>query len=314
MHSLAQQTLTDAENTVSTMRQTGAATQDPAAFAQAEAAVTQARASLEQAAAGVTQASAGVDQARAAVTQARAASPESAVTAARAGVEAAESGLDLAQAAVDAMTIRAPKTGIVLFAPTAASAAAMGTGITPTSGVELMQGSAAAPGAPLFTVISENNFSFTADVDESDIRRIAVGQRAEITLSAYSGRAFYAEVTDISQIAKPTITGGTVFEVELAFSEDVSELRIGMRGDTTIEIETQVDVMTIPLDAWFSESGEDFVWVVDGESHLRRTPIAVGSNTDFVVEVTEGLELGQRVAIASGAIEFSEGLLVAPQP
>jgi hypothetical protein len=296
------------------MRESGANRQDPAAFAQAQAAAEQAQAGLYQARSATAQAQAGVDGAQAGLTQARAVDGSSGVTAAQAGITASSDGVTLAEAAVDATIIRAPKDGIVLFAPTAASAQAMGTGVAPTSGAEIMQGSAAAPGAPLFTVVDVDDFRFVAEVDESDIRMIDVGQSAEVTLSSYSGRAIEAEVSSISQVAAPTPTGGTVFEVELAFSEDVSELRIGMRGDTTIEIETQVDVMTIPLDAWFSESGEDFVWVVDGENYLERMPVTIGSNTDFMVEVIEGLELGQRVAIANSAVELEHGLLITPEP
>ncbi|MCL2438666.1 MAG: efflux RND transporter periplasmic adaptor subunit [Coriobacteriia bacterium] len=289
---------------------------------QARAGVTQARSGVTQADAGIAQARAGVDQARAGVEaadagidQARAGETESAIAAARSGVTAAEDAVALAETAVEASIIRAPKDGMVLFAPTAASAAAMGTGITPISGAELMQGSAVTPGSPLFTIVDEDTFSFTAEVDEVDVRRIAEGQRADVTLSAYSGRTFDAEVRSISKLAMPTLTGGTVFEVELSFAEEVPDVRIGMRGDTTIEIETQENVLTIPIDAWFSEAGEDFVYLIDDDSQLVRTPVTVGASTEFVVEVIEGIEEGVVVAMAGGApVPLEDGMTVTPVP
>ncbi|MCL2403351.1 MAG: efflux RND transporter periplasmic adaptor subunit [Coriobacteriia bacterium] len=277
--------------------------------------VAQARAGVAQADAGVAQARAGVEQARAGVTQAGATETGSAISAARAGVTAAEDAVALAEDAVEATIIRAPKDGMVLFAPTAASAAALGTGITPTSGTEIMRGSAVAPGSPIFTVVDEALFSFTAEIDEVDVRRIAEGQAAEVTLSSYSGRTFEAEVSNISKLAMPTMTGGTVFEVELSFTEDVPDARIGMRGDTTIEIETKTDVLTIPIDAWFSEAGENFVYLIDGENQLVRTPITVGASTEFVVEIVDGIEAGDVVAMASGApvpLEDGMQIMIAP--
>jgi len=309
-----------ARDTVRSMRSSGAATADPVAFAQAEAALQQAEATLEQARGGVTQARGGVTQAEAALAQARAGRDAaravetgSVITAAQAAVEAAQDGVALAEATLEATIIRAPKDGMVLFAPTAVSAAAMGTGITPTSGTELATGSAVAPGSPLFTIVNESALSFTAEVDEVDVRRLSVGQTAEVTLSAYSGRTFRAEISAISNTAKPTVTGGTVFDVELTFAEELPGIRIGMRGDTSIEIETLAGVLTIPIDAWFSEGGESFVYKIDEENRLVKVPIVTGASTEFVVEIGDGLSEGDTVVIAGGAgAALEEGLPVMP--
>jgi multidrug efflux pump subunit AcrA (membrane-fusion protein) len=282
---------------------------------QARLGVTQANAGVAQADAGIAQANAGVAQATAGTDQANAVETGSSIDAARAGVTAAEDAVALAETAVEATIIRAPKDGMVLFAPTPVSAAAFGSGVTPVSGATIMQGSAVTPGSPLFTIVDEGNFSFTAEIDEVDVRRIAEGQHASVTLAAYSGREFDARVSSISKLATPTLTGGTVFEVELAFTEELDDARIGMRGDTTIEIETQENVLTIPLNAWFSEAGENFVYLIDDDNQLVRTVISVGASTEFVVEVIDGLDDGDVVAMAGGAaIPLEEGMTVAPTP
>ena len=298
----------------------GAATQAEMAYEQAKAGVASARAgvasseaNLASARAGVISSRAGVDQARAARDSAGAVETGSAIEAAQAGVEAAQDGLAMAQTAVDNTVIRAPKGGKVLFAPTAAAAAAMGTGITPTSGTEIMQGSAVAPGSPLFTIVDEQAFSFTAEVDETAVRSIETSQSANITLSSYSGRTFSAVVTDIGTLAKATITGGTVFDVTLAFTEDVPDLRIGMGGDATIEVDSQQGALTIPIDAWNSEGGEDFVFLIGSDNELVRTPITIGVATETEIEVVEGLEEGDVVAMSPGAgIQLTDGMHVSP--
>jgi len=314
MDRLSQRVLTEAKETVEFLEESGAAALDPAGFAQAEAALLQAEISAEQASSGVAQARAGVAQARAGLEQAQAASPGAAVTAAQAGIDAAVDGVRLAEIALEATVIRAPMSGTVLFAPTPAAQAAMGTGVMPTGGVELMEGSAVAPGTPLFTIINEGALSFMAEIDEVDIRNVEIGQSALVSLAAFSGEDFSAQVSRISNTAKPTLTGGTVFDVELTFDESISDARIGMRGDTTIEVETQVGALTIPIDAWFSEAGEDFVWLVDDEYLLTRTPVTIGASTEFVVEILDGLEAGDTVALAGGVIPFDDGLRITPVP
>jgi len=320
IETISQDVRDSARDTVRNLRAAGMATVDPGTFAQAEAALQQAETAFVQSSGGVAQARAGVSQAEAALAQARASQDSAqavetgaAITAAQAGISAAEDGVALAEAVLEATVIRAPKDGMVLFAPTAASAAAMGSGITPTSGAEIMRGSAVAPGAPIFTIVNEDALSFTAEVDEVDVRRISVGQTAEVTLSSYSGRTFEATVSAVSSLAKPTMTGGTVFEVELALSEEIPGARIGMRGDTNIEIETRSEVLTIPIDAWFSESGGSFVYTIDGENRLVKTPIVTGASTEFVVEIGDGLSEGDVVVIASGiGVPLEEGLAVMP--
>ncbi|MCL2526440.1 MAG: HlyD family efflux transporter periplasmic adaptor subunit [Coriobacteriia bacterium] len=310
MDRLSKQSLSSAEDVVSMMQSAGLNVADPAGFAQAQAAVTQAQMAVEQSTAGIAQARAGVAQAEAALSQARNANPGAAVAAARSGVEAAEAGLDLAQTALESTIIRAPKAGMVLIAPTAVAQATAGTGVTPTGGMTLQQGSAITPGSPVFSIVDENALAFSAEVDEVDIRKIALGQTAIVTLSAITGEEFAATVSSISNTAKPTITGGTVFDIELTFNEALPEARIGMKGDVTVEIETQVGALTIPVDAWFREAGQDFVWIVTSDHTLDKRPIVVGASTESVVEVLSGVEASEVVAIASGAVPFTQGMHV----
>ena len=308
--SLSQQVLKNAQAAVALYESSGAALTDPSGYAQAKAAVTQAQLAVEQATAGVAQASAGVAQAKAAVKQAESAKPGAAIEAAKSGVAAADEGVALAEAAMDATIIKAPISGMVLFAPTPVSAAAAASGIKPTSGAELMQGSAVTPGSPVFTIVNNDALSFTVEVDEADVTMMAVGQAATVTLSSFSGEEFLATVSRVSSVAKPTMTGGTVFEVELTFDVANTDMRLGMKGDAVLEIETKQAVLTIPLDGWFSEGGKDFVYVVAADNTLKKTTVTIGASTERVAEVIDGLNGGDTIAIASGAISFSDGMRV----
>ena len=309
-NTLSKQILKNAKAAVAAYESSGAAATDPAGYAQAKAAVTQAELAVEQSNAGVAQAKAGVAQAKAAVSQAQSARPDAAVSAAKSGVTAAQEGVELAESALDATTIKAPIDGMVLFAPTTMSAAAAASGMKPTSGAELMQGSAVTPGAPVFTIVNNEALGFTVEVDEADLPKIAVGQMAVTSLSSFSGLEFPATVSRVSSVAKPTMTGGTVFEIELMFNEANAEMRLGMKGDATIEVETKPGALTIPVDAWFSEGGKDFVYVVTADNTLKKTDVRIGASTEVVAEILDGVSAGDTVAIASGSTVFSDGLHV----
>ena len=70
-----------------------------------------------------------------------------------------------------------------------------------------------------------------------------------------------------------------------------------MKGDATIEVSSQAGAITIPVEALFSEGGTDYVYVVEN-GKLKKVEITVGATTDTDVEVVEGLEEGQTVALS----------------
>lgn len=316
---LSKKVLNNAKAAVTAYESSGAAASDPAGYAQAKAAVTQAEIAYEQtksgvnqAKAGAAQAKAGLAQAKAAVKQAEAAKPSSAITAANSGVQAASEGVSVAKKALDATVITAPIDGTVLFAPTPASAAAMATGAKPTSGAEPMKGAAVAPGSPVFTIINPQALSFTVEIDEADIPKIEVGQHATVTLDSFSEEEFAATVSRISTVAKSTITGGTVFEVELNFDADNEGIKLGMKGDGSIEIETKDATTAVPIEALFSEGTIDYLYLIAEDNTLEKTEVKVGATTDTSVEIIEGATTGAKVALA-GLIQFSDGMRVKVQ-
>jgi HlyD family secretion protein len=315
---LARDVCDGAKTTLATMKANGIDKTNPVAYAQAEAAVAQAEVSYEQskggvasAKGGVASAKSGVAQAKSAVKQAKSARTGPAVRAAKSGVSAASDGVSMAQKAVDATVVRAPIAGTVLFAPSTASlaAAAQGASAAGMPGSKLEKGSAVTPGTPVFTIVNPDALSFTVEVDEADVPKLAVDQKAEITLDSFANTTYAATVSSIAEKAKTTLTGGTVFDVELDFAEADAQIRLGMKGDATIEIETLPDALTVPIEALFSEAGKDYVYGIDANNKLKRIDVVVGTTTDTAVELTEGAEAGTKVALA-GSVQLTAGMRV----
>ncbi|MDR1775449.1 MAG: efflux RND transporter periplasmic adaptor subunit [Actinomycetes bacterium] len=315
---LAQDVLDGAQSAVAFYEANGgaAAKADPTGYASAKSSVLSAEVSLEQAKSGVASAKAGVAsaesgvaQAKSAVKQAKSAKPSSAISAAKSGVKAAEEGVAVAQTAVDATTITAPADGTVIFAPTAAAAAAAAAGGTTTVGAELQKGSAVTPGSPVFTIVNEDKLAFTVEVDEADIPRIKVDQQVKISLDSFSGKEYAATVAKVGSVAKTTLTGGTVFNVEMSFDEPDEQMKIGMKGDATIEVETLENVLTVPIEALFSEGGKDYLYVINADGKLQKADIEVGSMTDTALQIVNGVQAGEKVALA-GSTQLSAGMKV----
>lgn len=262
-----------------------------------------------QASAGVQQAFAAYKGAQAQLAKLRGSDTSAARRAAEAGVRSAAEALSLAEDTLDKATMEAPIDGVVIFnAPGAAAmAAAAGAGTGAGAG-DITEGSSVSPAAAPFSVVDLGAVRFTAEVDEADIERVAVGMKGSVTLDSFPGEEFSSQVVRVNPVAQATATGGTVFEVELALDDTGKDVLIGMKGDATIEVSSRGAALTIPVEALFSEGGTDYVYVVKA-GKLKKSEITVGAQTDTEVEVLGGLNEGDVVAL-SGATQYTDGMPV----
>lgn len=87
------------------------------------------------------------------------------------------------------------------------------------------------------------------------------------------------------------------------------ELGDGYRVDASFILWQGEDLLRIPLSAVFERQGRDHVFVIDdGVARLR--PVGTGHSDGFMVEVTRGLEAGERVVRHTGN-QISDGVPLA---
>jgi HlyD family secretion protein len=260
-----------------------------------------------QADAAVDQTYAALKSAQAQLAKAQGASTSSQRAAAKAAVTQAENALALAEKNLEDATLVAPIDGVVIFNSSAsAAAAAAAGGSAPQS--TLGSGSPVSPASAPFTVVDMSALRFTAEVDEADVQRVKVGLETDVVLDAFPGETFASSVTRVNPVAQTTATGGTVFEVEIGLDDVTQDILIGMKGDATIKVSSQAGALTIPVETLFSEGGTDYVYVVENNT-LVKTEITVGATTDTEVEVLQGLEEGQVLAL-SGSTQYTDGMSV----
>ena len=158
-----------------------------------------------------------------------------------------------------------------------------------------------------------------ANVDETDIAQLKVGQEARLTLDAYPDQPFDAKAVHIAYEAK-TVSNVTVYEVEVAANKTPAFMRSGMTASVDFYTEKHLDVLMIPNDAIQSRAesadknkaspkalggkGKPSVVLVPGPVALNgkagppvekeiRTGLSDGKNT----EVIDGLAEGETVLL-----------------
>ena len=109
------------------------------------------------------------------------------------------------------------------------------------------------PGTQILTVSDLSRMLVRADVDETDVVDLRVGQAAKITVDAIPDTSFAGTVTEIGNTAKRSITssveGQTNFEVKVVFDTDVPQVRPGMTADVDIETSRHTHTLGVPIQA-----------------------------------------------------------------
>ena len=160
------------------------------------------------------------------------------------------------------------------------------------------------------------------NVDENDVISVSLGDSAEIEVDALQNRKIKGYVTEIANTANiksaGTLEEKTEFEVKIALSEVVSELRPGMSATSDITTDIRPNTLNVPIQCV----------TVREPDKLKRKPgiekdaaIANDTSTEFkpnkdgVVEIVFIIENGMSVARAvktgiqsESHIEILEGL------
>ena len=222
---------------------------------------------------------------------ARASGVSSALAAADAAIAAAEAARDFASDTLDRTRIVAPADGVLLY--NGAPASLLGG-----TAAEIGVGSSVSPAAAPFTVVPYDTLGFVAQVDETDVARIEPGMPAIVVLDAFGGEEFPSAVERVDPESVLTPTGGSVFRVRFTLTGDLDRVLLGMNGSVDIEVETVSDVVTIPIEALFTEGGNDYVYVVRGD-RAYRAAVEVGRMTDTSAEIRSGVSEGDAVIVSS---------------
>jgi HlyD family secretion protein len=136
-------------------------------------------------------------------------------------------------------------------------------------------------------------------VDESDVGKIYLGERARITVDSYKDQKFFGTVTKISPLGAEK-DNVTTFEVRVSISNESRKLRALMTANAEIILEERKGVLTIPEGAiLYAKDKTPQVEIPDpaSEKGKRKIPITTGISNGSRTEIAKGLTLGQQVIL-----------------
>ena len=159
--------------------------------------------------------------------------------------------------------------------------------------------------------------SMVADirVPESQIGKLAVGQRAALQVDAFPNRPYAGRVTHVSSLPEPARRSQAVkvyiASVLIEGGNEGGSLRPGMNATVTVETGTVVDGLILPMPALERKGEAHFVWKVTDAGPVA-APVELGAHSLTHVEVLAGLSEGDRVHLVRPPGALLPGAAPAP--
>jgi membrane fusion protein, copper/silver efflux system len=176
-------------------------------------------------------------------------------------------------------------------------------------GKQAVMGMSVSPGMPLFEVANLSNVWVVAEIYESDLKRVRVGQPARFQVSAYPGETFSGKVKFLS----PTLDAGSrTLRARLEFRNrpGPAGLRLlpGMFGNVLLDVPATAGLL-VPSEAVVDTGDVQYVFVAHPGGHFEPRRVKIGARLEDRMEITQGLSEGETVVTTANFLIDSESRL-----
>jgi Cu(I)/Ag(I) efflux system membrane fusion protein len=187
---------------------------------------------------------------------------------------------------IKALTLYAPVTGYVMEK-------------------SVLEGQRVEPSTPLMAVADLNEVWVLAEFYEQDLAAVRVGDRAQLTLTAYPGRTWYGAIDYLY----PTVDPQTrTLRARVRAANGDGTLKPGMYADVLMT-KPLGSRLTVSDDAVIDTGTRQIVFIARQDGHFEPRQVTVGQRVDGRREVLSGLRAGERVVSSGNFLLDSESRL-----
>ncbi|MHC1736973.1 MAG: efflux RND transporter periplasmic adaptor subunit [Ignavibacteriaceae bacterium] len=243
-----------------------------------------------------------------------------------AGVQQMEAALRESREQLNKTTMLSPMEGTVTALNVEVGERVLGSGFT--------------QGTNVMTISDLESMEATVEVDENDIPNVTLGDTTRVKVDAFGEKVFDGIVSEIGNSAITSAAGTQEqvvnFQVKIRIIDQDKKLRPGMSCSATIETETRLNVLSVPIQSVTARSDfkpdensgdeiqvtnskkkeeekvQEIVFIIqDGKAKTKN--VKTGISDDNYIEIINGLDSNEEVVSGSyKAIsrELKEGSIV----
>ncbi len=177
------------------------------------------------------------------------------------------------------------------------------TEITATEGAPVENGAA------LITVANNEKVHINVTLSKTDIEKIEMGQKADVTVA---GHSYEGKVSAVSHVATLNNNNNPVISAEVEIINPDENIFLGVDAKAKIHAKKVENVLVVPVEAVNTDQTGDFVYIVENGIVVRKN-VSTGISSDTYIEIKEGLKEGDQV-ITEVSSMLAEGIAVVANP
>lgn len=156
----------------------------------------------------------------------------------------------------------------------------------------------------LFTISDLKNVWILANVYESNISQVHLGDNVDVTTLSYPGRVFHGKVDKVLNVLDPT---NKVMKLRVVLPNPDYALKPGMFASITVINKTNNETLCVPAGSIIFENSQHYVLLYKSKSDVQITPVQVIGTNANKTYISGGVQVGDRV-IGSNAVMIYSAL------
>jgi HlyD family secretion protein len=159
------------------------------------------------------------------------------------------------------------------------------------------------PNSALISVVDIGIVRLVANIVEKDLRRIAQGIKADVSVDAFPGEKFEGRIAHVAPVLDPATRTA---QIEVDINNASFRLKPGMYARVDFTVEKKENTLVVPANAIVDLNGQKGVFLPDEGDVAKFKPVTLGMVNPSQVEVANGLSEGMKV-VTTGAAALREG-------
>ena len=161
----------------------------------------------------------------------------------------------------------------------------------------------------IFFLPDMNNMQVKLGIHESIVNRIKKDQSVSIRLDAFPDLKLQGSISYVAELAASSFDNTKNYDATVLIKEIPKSISLkpGMTAEVEILVGTYEDILAIPVGAVTEHFQLSYVYVANGSEFARKV-VKAGRTTHSFIEIIEGLEPGESVAMDAyrrGTNDFS---------
>jgi HlyD family secretion protein len=196
----------------------------------------------------------------------------------------AQEAMRYAQSNAAKMMVHSPMSGVVVY-NTIWLGGRMGT---------VQEGDQVRPGVPFLQVVDPSQMRVRVELNQVDLAKVQLGQRAEMHLDAYPSLTLPAILDELSPLGHQGRFSEQVRSFNAQFVVQGADPRLlpDLSASLDLNLGSQRSVLVVSRQSIAFDSGHAYVWAKDGSSFKRRE-VKIAASNDLEAVVGAGLAEGE---------------------